>query len=106
MGKFSPVTGGFITGNNSVYLYTGVQAEYDLGFLKVIPSFAPGYYEAGNGKDLGSALEFKSEIKFDLKFLKIQKLVIHITIFPIMIGEELTLESTINRFHFLKIFNI
>ena len=69
LGKFAPVTGGFISGNNSVYLYTGVQAKYDLGFLKVIPSFAPGYYEAGNGKDLGSALEFKSEIK--ISFIKI-----------------------------------
>ena len=68
MGKFSPVTGGFISGNNSVYLYTGVQAQYDLGLLKIIPSFAPGYYEAGKGKDLGSALEFKSEVKFDFDF--------------------------------------
>ena len=70
LGKFAPVTGGFISGNNSVYLYTGVQAQYDLGFLKVIPSFAPGYYEAGNGKDLGSALEFKSEIKFDINIFE------------------------------------
>ena len=73
-GKFAPVSGGFISGNNSVYLYTGVQAKYDLGFLKVIPSFAPGYYEAGNGKDLGSALEFKSEIKFDLDIFKNSKI--------------------------------
>ena len=73
-GKFAPVTGGFISGNNSVYLYTGVQAQYDLGFLKVIPSFAPGYYEAGNGKDLGSALEFKSEIRFDLEIFKNSKI--------------------------------
>jgi len=70
MGKFSPVTGGFISGNNSVYLYTGVQAQYELGLLKIIPSFAPGYYEAGKGKDLGSALEFKSEVKFDFDFFK------------------------------------
>ena len=35
---------------------------------KIYPSFAPGYYEKGNGKDLGSVLEFKSEIKlgFDI----------------------------------------
>ena len=74
LGKFAPVTGGFISGNNSVYLYTGVQAKYDLGFLKIIPSFAPGYYEAGNGKDLGSALEFKSEIRFDLDIFKNSKI--------------------------------
>ena len=74
VGKFSPVSGGFVTGKNSVYLYTGVQAEYDLGFLKVIPSFAPGYYDAGNGKKLGSALEFRSEVKFNLDIFKNSKI--------------------------------
>jgi len=74
LGKFSPVTGAFISGKNSVYLYTGVQAQYDLGPLKVIPSFAPGYYDAGNGKDLGSVLEFKSEIKFNFNIFKDTKI--------------------------------
>ena len=39
-----------------------------LGFLTLTPSFAPGYYSYGNGKDLGYPLEFKSEIQmsFDL----------------------------------------
>ena len=47
-----------------VYLYTGVEGQYDIGPLKILPSFTPGFYEKGSGKDLGSALEFKSEIKF------------------------------------------
>ena len=63
LGKLSPITGGFITENNATYLYTGVQAEYDLGFLTITPSFAPGYYSYGDGKDLGSPLEFKSEVR-------------------------------------------
>ena len=66
LGKLSPITGGFITENNAAYLYTGVQAEYELGLLTITPSFAPGYYNSGNGKDLGSALEFKSEIQMSL----------------------------------------
>jgi lipid A 3-O-deacylase len=74
LGKFSPVTGGFISGKNAVYLYTGVQAQYELGPLNVVPSFAPGYYDAGNGKDLGSALEFKSEIKFNFNIFKDSKI--------------------------------
>ena len=65
-GKISPITGGFLTENNAFYLYTGVQAEYELGFLKITPSFAPGYYNYGNGKDLGYPLEFKSEIQVTL----------------------------------------
>ena len=68
LGKLSPITGGFITENNAFYLYTGVQAEYEIGFLTITPSFAPGYYNYGSGKDLGHPLEFKSEVQmsFDL----------------------------------------
>ena len=63
LGKFSPVSGGFVTGNNSLYLYTGIEGQYGVGPLKILPSFTPGLYEKGDGKDLGSVLEFKSEIK-------------------------------------------
>ena len=74
LGKFKPVTGGFVTGNNSVYLYTGVEGQYGIGPLKILPSFTPGYYEKGDGKDLGSALEFKSEIKVGIDIFKDSKL--------------------------------
>ena len=68
LGKLSPITGGFFTEKSAFYLYSGVQAEYELGFLTITPSFAPGYYNTGGGKDLGYPLEFKSEVQmsFDL----------------------------------------
>jgi len=66
LGKFKPVSGAFMTGKSSVYLYTGVEAQYGMGPLKILPSFAPGYYKKGDGKDLGDVLEFKSEIKVGL----------------------------------------
>ena len=50
LGKFSPVTGGFLTGNNSVYLYTGIEGQYGVGPIKILPSFTPGYYQKGDGK--------------------------------------------------------
>ena len=65
-GRLSPITGGFLTANNAFYVYTGAQAEYDLGSFTITPSFAPGYYSSGNGKDLGHVLEFKSEIQMSL----------------------------------------
>ena len=67
-GRMSPITGGFITSKNAFYLYTGVQAEYEIGSFNFTPSFAPGYYGKGNGKDLGSVIEFKTEVQvsFDL----------------------------------------
>ena len=74
LGKFKPVTGAFMTGDSSVYLYTGVEAQYGIGPLKILPSFAPGYYEKGDGKDLGSVLEFKSEIKVGLDIFENSKL--------------------------------
>ena len=60
LGKIMPVTGGMITGKGAAYIYTGVEAEYDLGPVRILPSFTPGYYEKGNGKNLGDVLEFKS----------------------------------------------
>ena len=68
IGKLSPITGAFITEQKAFYIYTGVQAEYDLGFVTLTPSFAPGFYGEGEGKDLGHPLEFKSEVQltFDL----------------------------------------
>ena len=74
LGKFKPVTGAFMTGDSSVYLYTGVEGQYGIGPLKILPSFAPGYYEKGDGKDLGSVLEFKSEIKVGLELFENSKL--------------------------------
>ena len=66
IGKFKPVTGGFITGDSSVYLYTGIEAQYGIGPIKILPSFTPGYYEKGDGKDLGHLVEFKSEVQLSL----------------------------------------
>ena len=74
LGKLSPITGGFLTENNAFYLYTGVQAEYKIGLLTITPSFAPGYYNYGSGKDLGYPLEFKSEVQMSLDLSENTKL--------------------------------
>jgi hypothetical protein len=70
LGTLSPITGGMLTADNAVYLYTGVQADYDIGFLKLTPSFTPGIYNQGNGKDLGHIIEFKSEIRLSMDLSK------------------------------------
>ena len=74
LGKFSPITGAFVTGKGSTYFYTGVEGQYNLGPIKILPSFTPGYYQKGDGKDLGSALEFKSEIKFGFDIFENSKI--------------------------------
>ena len=64
LGNLSPITGFLITADNAGYIYTGVQAQYKLGALNLTPSFTPGIYHEGDGKDLGHILEFKSEVQF------------------------------------------
>tara|TARA_B100001996_G_C18472858_1_gene520696 strand:+ start:209 stop:724 length:516 start_codon:yes stop_codon:yes gene_type:complete len=66
LGTLSPVTGAMITADNAAYFYTGIQAQYNLGKINITPSFTPGIYEQGNGKDLGHLIEFKSEVQISL----------------------------------------
>lgn len=66
LGTLSPITGFMITENNAGYVYTGVQAQYSIGNLNITPSFSPGLYGEGDGKDLGHVLEFKSELQLSL----------------------------------------
>jgi len=66
LGTLSPITGVLITADNASYFYTGVQAEYNIGKINLTPSFTPGLYNSGDGKDLGHVVEFKSEIQVSL----------------------------------------
>ena len=73
-GNLSPITGAMITADSATYFYTGVQAQYKIGALNLTPSFTPGYYNKGDGKDLGHALEFKSEVQLSLDLPKSSQL--------------------------------
>ena len=69
-GTISPVTGAMITGDNATYMYTGIQAQYNLGIIDFTPSFTPGIYNEGDGKDLGHLIEFKTELQFSLNLFE------------------------------------
>ena len=62
-GNISPITGGFITENSAAYIYSGIEWNIKMGAFDFTPSFAPGLYHEGDGKDLGHVLEFKTEIQ-------------------------------------------
>ena len=70
LGNLSPITGALITADSAGYIYSGVQAQYKIGALNVTPSFTPGLYYEGDGKDLGHILEFKSEIQISLNLFQ------------------------------------
>ena len=74
LGNLSPITGFLITADNAGYIYTGVQAQYTLGALNLTPSFTPGIYHEGDGKDLGHLIEFKSELQISLDLSKTSEL--------------------------------
>jgi hypothetical protein len=74
LGNLSPITGAMITADSAAYFYTGVQAQYKFGSMNITPSFAPGIYSEGDGKDLGHPLEFKSEVQLSLDLPKSSQL--------------------------------
>ena len=66
LGNLSPITGALLTADSAAYVYTGVEAQYKIGSLNFNPSFTPGLYHEGDGKDLGHILEFKTELQISL----------------------------------------
>ena len=70
LGTLSPVTGAMITADSATYFYTGIQGEYKIGKMNFTPSFTPGLYNEGDGKDLGHVVEFKSEVQLSFDLMK------------------------------------
>jgi lipid A 3-O-deacylase len=62
LGEVVPVFGAFVTADSAAMIYSGAKIDYRFGSFVVTPSFTPGIYSKGNGKDLGHAIEFKSQI--------------------------------------------
>tara|TARA_Y100001970_G_C14005390_1_gene735568 strand:+ start:201 stop:701 length:501 start_codon:yes stop_codon:yes gene_type:complete len=74
LGTLQPVTGVMITADNAGYIYTGFQIPYKSGSLTITPSFSPGLYSEGDGKDLGHVIEFKSEIQLSFNLSEYSEL--------------------------------
>jgi lipid A 3-O-deacylase len=66
IGDIKPIVGAFVTDKSSAMAFAGVKADYNLGIFTITPSFTPGFYSKGDGKDLGNILEFKSQINLGL----------------------------------------
>ena len=64
-----------MTENSAAYIYTGIEWNVDMGNKMLFtPSFAPGLYHEGDGKDLGHVIEFKSEVQFSYELSKNSKI--------------------------------
>tara|TARA_B100000965_G_scaffold160721_1_gene133928 strand:- start:1255 stop:1785 length:531 start_codon:yes stop_codon:yes gene_type:complete len=72
-----PFAGIELTSDSAVYLISGIYLEDNLGQLIIgdknnwnfTPSFGIGYYDDGNGKNLGNKIEFRTtlEVSYSLK---------------------------------------
>jgi len=51
------------TTDGSLFVGTGVAFELRLGRWDVTPTFVPGVYRQGDGRDLGYPLEFRSQLE-------------------------------------------
>lgn len=66
---FNPIGGLAVTTDGAVYAYAGISLDIFFGNRVVLrPSFAPGLFGRGDGKDLGSTLEFRSSIELAYRF--------------------------------------
>jgi hypothetical protein len=65
IGDFKPIVGFLVTDDNAKYGYAGVRLDYKLANNSVLisPSFTPGVYGKGDGKDLGHNIEFKTQVR-------------------------------------------
>ena len=60
-GPFKPMFGALINTDHGFYFYAGIRIDlYLTDKIVVTPSFAPGLYERGDGKELGHIIEFRS----------------------------------------------
>ncbi len=64
-----PFVGAMITSKNAAYGYAGFKLDYPMNEnIYLTPSFAPGLFSHGDGKDLGYWIEFRSGMEVSWKF--------------------------------------
>ena len=67
--ELRPLAGMFVTTLGSTFFYGGISYDFLLGKKVVLtPSFCPGFYFRGAGKDLGFPVEFRSAMDLAYRF--------------------------------------
>jgi len=66
---FKPFVGAMVTTDAAVYGFAGILTDFYFGRrIVVTPSIAAGLYSDGDGKDLGSIIEFRSGLEVGWRF--------------------------------------
>ena len=58
----NPIIGGFVTAKSATMFYSGFETNIGQDSIFLNLSSSAGIYSNGDGKDLGNALQFKSEV--------------------------------------------
>lgn len=77
---FHPLVGASFTTKKQLYAYSGI--SLDLIFkrhIAFVPNFVIGYYNKGDGKDLGFPLEFRTGIELSFIFNNMTRVGAHIS---------------------------
>ena len=61
--KVKPLIGVMGTTDGAYHGYAGILVDFQIGNFYITPSFAPGIYVRGNGKNIGGPVEFRSQIE-------------------------------------------
>lgn len=59
---------GALKAGTAKMVYAGAQKRFQFNNFAIIPSFAPGYFDDGDGKKMGKDLQFKSQIELAYEF--------------------------------------
>jgi len=74
-GPLHPLAGVMVTTDSAVHVYAGFGFDAPLGGRLVLrPTFAPGFYHRGHGKDLGAAFEYRSGVELAVRLQKGRRL--------------------------------
>lgn len=75
---FRPLVGALATMRGTVYVYLGINFDILLGkYIVLSPGFAAGYFNKGQGRDLGYPLEFRSGVELAWIFPDLSRLGVH-----------------------------
>jgi hypothetical protein len=64
-----PLSGIMANSDGAMFLYVGLLYDFQINpFLYITPSFSPGLYFKSSSKELGFALNFRSQLEISVKF--------------------------------------
>ena len=88
--SLKPFYGIMANGDDGMYVYSGLRKDINIKHNIIFtPSFAIGYYDQENSKDLGYDLEFRSQLELSYQFESMNRIALSLNhISNASLGEE------------------